>query len=274
MPLRKAPLWTDIYYQAVEEYFWRPQVIGRISNPNKPSKPWSFWRSRLAKQEVPLNHILDFLFHIAPQALLDEVLVAMLGESMSGFELVAPSEGLIDDNVVQPDIMFSNGKSLVFVEMKVDSKSSIDQFVKYAIAALQICADEPSLERVDLVILSRHSEHSKVWSRAKKFELDSTSALKATAIQGLKGDAFVWTQPGVRKFTSKNPELVPKLIEKVESMGLTLIDYPSFSGVLRQFASEEPTVSRLVGGVLDELSRRGLITEDRHSELAPFLWAP
>lgn len=263
MPLRKAPFWTDIYYRSVEEYFWRPQVIGRVTNPDKPSKPWSFWRSKLAEQEVALNHILDFLFHIAPQELLNEVVTRFLGRTISGVELVEPSPGLLDDNVVQPDIILSNTESLVFIEMKVDSKSSVDQVVKYAIAASQIATDEPTLDRVDLVILSRHTEHAKIWGRAKKLGLESVSALRSAASKGLKGDASIWSQPGVPRFITKNPEAVPRLQDMIANMGVFLCDYTTLADALTLYASEEPTAQRLVGGVLDELSRRGLIESTR-----------
>ena len=54
----------------------------------------------------------------------------------------------------------SNSAALVFVEMKVDSKCSIDQFAKYAIAAHCIMQDEPQITSVDpyprLLFLQKH----------------------------------------------------------------------------------------------------------------------
>lgn len=258
MPLRKAQLWTDIYYRVVEEFFWRPQIIGRKSDPNRPSRPWSHWRQKLASQEVALNHILDLLFHIAPQELLDLVVSDLLTTQLTGFELVEPSEGLIDPNIVQPDVILSNGETVVFLEMKVDSKSGIDQFVKYAIASHLIRRDEPALSRSELVILGRELDHAKVWKRSKSLGLKSAAHVRAAAKRGLGGDDSVWSERGVQRFLARNPTAASDLGGIVESMGLVLADYHTLADVLRGFAAREETAERLVHGVLGELNRRGL----------------
>lgn len=259
MALEKAPYWTDLYYQVVEHYFWRPQAIGRISDPDKTAHPWKHWQEKLESQETPLNHIVDFLFHVAPQDMLDRVITALLGRTISGLELVGVTPGTIDGNIVQPDIIVSNSAELVFVEMKVDSQSSVDQFTKYAIAAHCIMKDERDIKSVDLILLGRHTDHNRVWKNAKKLGVSDERSLRETALRGLEHDPSVWGQRGVQSYLNSNPDALSHLCEHVKSMGLRLTNYCVLENSLRAYAVEEKTVERLIDGVLKELSRRKLV---------------
>lgn len=257
--LEKAPYWTDLYYHVVEHYFWRPQAIGRISDRTKPARHWDHWKGKLESQETPLNHIIDFLFHIAPQDLLDRAISALLKRQISNLQLVAPTVGTIDNNIVQPDIIVSNSSTLVFVEMKVDSQSSIDQFTKYAIAAHCIMQDEPQLKSVDLIVLSRHANHNRVWKNAKSLGLTDERAVRETAIRGLQHDPTIWGQRGVQSYVKSNPDSISCISDRLRSMGLHLADYSVLEDALREYAAEEKTVERLIHGVLHEFSRRHLV---------------
>lgn len=261
MALIKAPYWTDLYYHVVEHYFWRPQAIGRISDRRKPPQPWDHWKGKLQSQETPLNHIIDFLFHIAPQDLLDRVISALLTRRMSNLQLVAPTVGTIDYNIVQPDIIVSNSTALVFVEMKVDSQSSVDQFTKYAIAAHCIMQDEPKLKSVDLILLSRHADHGLVWKNSKSLGLSDARAVREVAIRGLEHDPAIWSQRGVQSYLKSNPDVVPRIADRVRLMGLHLANYGVLEGALREYAAEEKTVEHLIHGVLHEFSRRHLVEQ-------------
>lgn len=259
MALKKAPYWTDLYYHVIEHYYWRPQAIGRISDHTKIPRPWAHWKDKLTIQETPLNHIIDFLFHIAPQDLLDRVISALLKRKISKLELVIPTAGTIDDNIVQPDIIVSNSKALVFVEMKVDSQSSIDQFTKYAIAAHCIMKDEPKLKSSDLIVLSRHADHGRLWKNSKNLGLTNEQSVRRVAIRGLKHDPTVWSQRGVQSYVRSNPDDISSISKLVRTMGLHLADYSLFEGALRKYAAEEKTVEHLIQGVLHEFSRRHLV---------------
>jgi len=261
MALEKAQYWTDLYYDVVKHYFWRPQDIGRKAPPSpKPRRPgWDHWRNRLRAQEAPLNHMMDFLFHVAPDELLNNTISALLPEPKSGLQLVAPTKGTIDPKIVQPDIILSNEDSLVFVEMKVDSQSSVDQFAKYAIAAHWILKADRSYTSVDLVVLSRYGNHLQVWKDAKKLGLSDGAAVRQLALRGLAGDPGVWKQKGVPRFVRNNPEAVPSLVNHVKSMGLHLSGYEALAGELIAYrAKEGKTVGRLIDGILEEFRRRGL----------------
>jgi len=258
--LKKALYWTDLYYDVVEHYFWRPQDIGRKSDPDRPRRPWAHWKGKLESQETPLNHILDFVFHIVPPALLDRSIAALLQRPVAGCQLVAPTDGTIDDNIVQPDIIVSNHDSLIFVEMKVDSQSSIDQFAKYAIAAHCILRDEPQIKSVDLIVLSRRRDHMHVWKRARKLRLSSVEAIREVALRGLEGDPTIWKERSVPRYLKSNPDAAPLLAEQINTMGLHLADYSMLEHAMKDYAAQEKTVERLIEGVLQEFKRRDLLT--------------
>ncbi len=259
MALEKAPYWTDLYYQVIEHYFWRPQAIGRISDESKTPKPWKHWKGKLESQETPLNHIVNLLLHIAPQDLLDLIVSGLLNRQIANLELVVPTKGVIDEHVVQPDIIVCNATELVFIEMKVDSQSSIDQFTKYAIAAHCVMKDEPRLESADLIVLSRQTDHKKVWKNANNLGLGSEASLREVAIRGLQGDQSIWNQSGVKKFLNSDPDSVSDILGQVNSMGLHLADYRILEKMLREYATKEKTVERLIEGVLMEFKRRHLV---------------
>ncbi|MBN4050368.1 hypothetical protein JYT28_01280, partial [Desulfobulbus sp. AH-315-M07] len=189
MALEPAQQWTDFYYKVVEHYFWRPQGIGRMTDPSKSGLGWSHWREKLREHEAPLNHILDLFFHMAPQELLDRAASGLMDRSLSRLRLVTAGSKTVDPHIVQPDIILANERELVFIEMKVDSRSSIDQFAKYAIAAHCIRRDNPDIASVDLVMLSRHGTHLRLWSGAKKLGLTDASAVRELAARGLNGDS-------------------------------------------------------------------------------------
>ena len=252
----KQANWTDIYYEIIEEYFWSPQWIGRISNPKRSPHPWSFWEKRLRRREVPLNHILNIALYLVPQELVDAALSVMVGKKVTGMQLVKLPE--LDANLVQPDMVFVSGKSLCFIEMKVDSRSSIDQFAKYAIAAKQLLDGSDETEEVTLVLLVRHAEHSRVWKRAAPDGLTSTASVRTHALRGLAGDADVWKEASVPGFMARFPEALPRVREVVETMDVSLADYRSLA-VFRSYGSADPTATKLIKGVLAEFEGRGLV---------------
>lgn len=184
---------------------------------------------------------------------------AYLQRKISNLRLVAPTPGTIDYNVVQPDIIVSNSTELVFIEMKVDSRSSIDQFAKYAIAAHCIVQDEPKITSVDLVLLARHTDPQRVWKHATKLGLTSEQAVREVALRALQHDATIWGERGVQRYTRAYPQAIPSLEKLLLSMGLHLADYASLETALRNYAADEATVSRLIHGVLQEFARRNLV---------------
>jgi len=259
MAMSPAPFWTDLYYHVVEYYFWRPQLIGRKALPGVPAKAWPEWERGLRGQEIPLNHILDFLFYVSPPVLLDRVVTALTGRTFEGLALSAAGPGVLDVHVVQPDMILTNGKQLVLIEMKVDSKSSVDQLVKYAIGAHCMMQDHPEIDSVDLVLLSRTTDHNRAWKNQKALGIVDESSLRAAAVRRLTGDDSIGAKGGIQRFKRLRPDAFQEVGTTLEAMKLHLVNYDSLAAALRQFAAQEHTLSRLIDGVLHEFQERKLV---------------
>jgi len=251
MPLTTTLPWTSHYYSIVEHYFWEPGLIGRKSHGE--THPWDYWKESLERQETPLNQMLNLLFCLAPRQVVDDCIGALVGGSLSGTGLV---EVGLNHSIVQPDLVFKSGRRVTFVEMKVDSKSSIDQFVKYAIAAQLIQAEGANIESFHLVMLSRSTLHEKLW-QGHRFH--ATQELRDLAVQGLRHDSGVWRQSAVPTYLAGHPDRIDDLERIISSMGVTLRDYSTLRASLEVARSfDDSTLGRLIDGVLCEFDKRGL----------------
>ena len=86
-------------------------------------------------QEVPTNHLLNLFFRLAPKTLVKRLVDSALPE----FAQTPPQLVQLKDASVisfcQPDFCFQSGDKLVFMEMKIKHKLSVDQLLKYALAS-------------------------------------------------------------------------------------------------------------------------------------------
>jgi hypothetical protein len=128
-PLR----WNDAYYEMLEFYYWEPQHLGRAKKTNGFVKTVDAITARLRTIEVPLNHLLEFFFALAPKDFTSRFLGC---ESLhpdihlvsSGHLLHAPLGALI-----QPDLFFDSAGLRACVEVKVGSRSTPEQMLKYSV---------------------------------------------------------------------------------------------------------------------------------------------
>lgn len=261
MAVVRTPTWTDQYYRIVEHYFWSPQRIGRQSCKDGKPRNWKYWQAKLENQETPLNHIVDIFFHVAPTELLDRIATKLISRPCSGLQLVHADAETIDANVVQPDIVLFGPKDLVFLELKVDSKSSVDQLGKYAIAANCICLEAPNIENVDLILVTRDAFRTSPWKRIRFRGEPSLNVAKDEAIRGFNGDADVWNERGIQRYLNKNPDQKDNVVGHLSSMDLHLGEYRQIAEVLQEFMAEEPTLERLIQGVLAEFKKRELSSD-------------
>lgn len=252
--------WTELYYQAVEDYFWEPAIIGRM--PDGDSKPWPQWKASLREKEVPLNHILSLFFALAPQDTVDQVLSRLVGAELRGLRLVSEVGGSEDlkGTFTQPDFVFASDSDLLFLEMKIDSKSSVDQFGKYALSAEKLCTLYPNLQRVRLAMLVKDGTFHRVWG--SKAIVDEQT-LRATAVRGVRGDGEVWKQQGmVTYLKTASEDDRERLVVRIESMLLSISTYAVLGGALGAHVPSDPTAAKLVAGVQVELQQRGLSLRD------------
>jgi hypothetical protein len=255
--------WTEPYYQSVQDYFWDSALIGRkpIDDPSPPSgkekdlKGWNRWEQRLRRLELPLNHILTHFFALAPQQTVDDVLTALVGAPTQGFRLVSEVEHP-EGTYTQPDFVFANDSELLFLEMKIDTPSSVDQFAKYALSGEKLRRLFPSLQRVRLAMLVKDGETHRVWGSRN---IPDEATLRAVAVSGVRGENGVWKQQGLQTHLSTaSPEDRDRLVEQIESMPISISTYSVLARRLSAHVAPDPTAAKLIAGVLAELKRRNL----------------
>jgi len=257
--VKRAGPWAEIYYEAVEDYFWVPKLIGR--RPLEVSSSWGELSEALRQREVPLNHILNMFFVLAPQAVLDAALSALVGAPVSGFELASKSRGLPELSrkagvFTRPDFIFTNDVELLVVEMKLDTESGVDQFVKYAILAERFAELHPGLKAARLVLLAKTRDFARLWGDRGVADED---ALRARALRGISGGGGIWKASGVQRYLQKASDAVrTRLCQRVKSMPLSVSTFTDLLDALTRQPGPDPTAAKLIDGLVKELKGRSL----------------
>lgn len=253
--MKKLEDWTEQYYNQIEHYFWTPQDFGRKSN--QKNLPWSHWLTKLKNDETPLNHLLSQLLVMMPQSFTQHILSSVLVRTIDKFQVVHPySSDAPLKGVIQPDLTFESKNGLVFIEMKVDSESSIDQFVKYAIAASIYEKAFGKYETIDLVMLGKSKDFKQFFRPIQL--LPNEAALRQQANRGIDGE-HVWKQASAKNYIENaSPEDLQELKKVLEKMKLHLIDYQTIGESALQYQSPDETSEKILKYFLLELSTRNL----------------
>lgn len=120
--------WTDEYREIVEFYYWEPQHIGRVSG-NKRFNNADEMYSHVNSLEVSLNHVLNIFFSLYDIHKLDCFDADASHTMMSAWQLELLQRE--QHNATQPDLFFQGKDSNLAIELKLDSKSSKTQIIKY-----------------------------------------------------------------------------------------------------------------------------------------------
>lgn len=187
--------WPNSYWDAIEEIYWEPRLLGLKSIPKQSRAdhddfvcfPKSLLSSggsiftrpdkasdnlaRLRRLEVPLNHIFDICFSIAPSSVIESIFLTPLSATDGGsFERIGreiasryPFFG--DNTATQQDGFFVSNHTLIGVEVKIDAPTSQDQLLKYV--ALMMAEEIYSGKRANLVLtfITLHKDSSKCFSQ-------------------------------------------------------------------------------------------------------------
>ena len=132
--------WTESYYDALEFFYYEPNHIGKIKYIDSKINTVEKMRDKLSKMEVVLNHHFDFFLRIAPDSFRNNWFSKLFSKPFCGkYKLHDRTVGMNfwgGKNVTQPDIFFEYKQELVSIEMKINEKSSIEQFIKYCLLGL------------------------------------------------------------------------------------------------------------------------------------------
>jgi hypothetical protein len=144
--------WNAEYYDQMERLYWQPNRLGcrrivqlcdtcRKSKPDAAAHGWMPVKTKLKRDEVPLNDILNLFLRIAPARLPSRLFGPCFGADMNsvpfafvGHELQShPSLG--QANITQPDVFLSAEDTTLMIEIKINARSSRLQIAKYALLA-------------------------------------------------------------------------------------------------------------------------------------------
>lgn len=154
--------WTSEYYDIVSFYYWEPQLLNR-QNKRDPKKSHTDVIARIKRLEVPLNHILNIFFALTPNSLQQRFFGTLVDTNLirDVFEIAGrvKRETQPASSICQPDFIFESDNSLVGIEIKVNSSTSLDQIIKYAIYQTTYKNDNMKTKQNYLLLLNQSKEH-------------------------------------------------------------------------------------------------------------------
>jgi hypothetical protein len=249
-----AGTWPMTVMKLLEFFFWEPQHLDRSRKANAKPKGVTWVMDRVGKLEVTLNQSLTLFFVLAPARLRNRLFEVVLRRSFDGnFEIygsgIEASLGLPDGP--QPDFMFASPDDVVFIEMKIEAKSSIDQVLKYALLGLaqELRSAQPKSHHLVFLV---PGAFELLWQE----RFTEPDALRRTL-----------TEADQRAFLARNAKRLvayaSRFQEIVENLELSSLTYSELANFLNSQApngqSEAEMVYRqLIDGMVGELRRRGL----------------
>lgn len=253
----KEDSWVDRYYEALAFYYWEPQHLrkrkGEDANIEQVLK-------RIRSIEVPLNHILNQFLSLAPSSFRNRVCEQVLGRAVQG-EFMLSTGGLDYQrpkwDECQPDffLIAGNGGETISVEMKIDSKTSVKQVLRYAALALGL-EQQPGRENMmhTLIFLGKTSFKS-LWDKASR--VGSPDDLRVALLRDK--DAFF------AEHMKNDESLKLRYDEIVTTLAIGFLNYAELAELLnREYeltgASAGDVYSNLLDGMLRELQSRGLVS--------------
>jgi len=130
--------WTNIYNEIMSFYFYEPNHIGKRAYPKESPHAYSkepAMLQHIANMEVSLNHMLSILLSISPNSLTRLITKKAFGATLDDnyfFDQVNVAKvNKIMGDATQPDIVMTGKKNRVMIEMKIGSKTNLDQYYKY-----------------------------------------------------------------------------------------------------------------------------------------------
>jgi len=248
--------WLDSYYEALQFYYWEPQHIGRKKYADAKFNTITKVADHLRTIEAPLNHNLNQFFLLAPDSLRNELFKEIFGrEFQAAFVMhgggVEVEFGLT--NSVQPDFFFLSEIELVCIEMKVGSKCSVSQVLKYALLGLAVEIRQERPKEHYLALLGS----GKFTSQFRK-HFESPDQLKLE-LADADLTAFLGTQP---IHLSQHQDRFNQIVKQLHLGFLTYGDFAHFlRSAIPSTSDQSPGAEvyrKLISGLLDELRRRKL----------------
>jgi hypothetical protein len=261
--------WLDSYYEALEFFYWEPQHFRaktqavveakELAEIAKKSTRIEQVTKHLREMEVTLNHNIKQFFLLAPAAFRNNLFEKLFGcQFKKTFEMqgrdVDKTFGLA--NCMQPDFFFISEGEVVSIEMKIKSKCSVDQVLKYALLgqAVEIQQKEQKEQKEHYLVLLGSGAITSQFPKGFKSSDELTDAIKKEDLT-----KFLANKPKVFR---QNPQHLQRI---VEHMNVKFLNYRDLTDILKgaippqadQSAGAE-VYKNLINGLCNEISRRKL----------------
>jgi hypothetical protein len=244
--------WNHEYYEALEFFFWESQHLGKMKNPTSkydtPEKVFTHLRT----MEVTLNHLFNLFFMLLPKRLMNELFSDLFGTTINDNFFFSSQDTRTFVNsfgaVTQPDLFFMGKKTLLFIEMKVESKTSLEQFMKYLL--LSIITDEHEGKRRRPLYLLYIG----------KYDFDHLFQEKFASVEEAKAALIKMSLPEKTKNGGRDMRPYHENIRKsAKNVRLSYRTYTDLYALLRTKLQEQhnETVTKLMEGMCNEMEMRG-----------------
>lgn len=251
------PTWTKYYYDILDFYYWEPQHLGKIKNPNRKYRTYDDIFDHLGKMEVSLNHQLALFFNIIPEGISNGLLKAMTdGKAKDKYIYESHKTAKIIEKLndfTQPDFLFEGKHSLLAIEVKLDSWSSLDQLMKYLFLYVLLKKKLKYIKRFSLIYLAK-DKFDGIWEQKYNNKDELLEAFKKYEIPDYTAKGDINIKP--------YKKAILKAIEETD------IHFVNFQQFLRLLDSEKKKLGRsesgrgwanFIDGLQGELKNRKLI---------------
>jgi hypothetical protein len=243
---KPAGIWTHEYEAIAEHLFWSPEQINR--QRGYTVQPWSKIWAKLKRREVPLNHLFNIFFQLAPDELGQRIIARALPDFPVRDLILRPLRDHELSGICQPDFLFTTGDHLIFIEMKVTAKLSVEQIVKYALAAAAL--KPPG--RIALVCLGPASSFQSV-------NADLGSGPNGVAIDGK-----------MRRFCDQLAVQEHELRSVLSRLEVSVLSYNDLGQILAEdivkSQASDQARHRLCQGILAELQNLELLKDSSRAD--------
>lgn len=251
--------WNSEYYDNLEFFYFEPQHLGKIKNPNSEIQSPKDAIDHLKRMEVCLNHQMNLFFRLAPLAYQQGLFRQCFGAdfddqwSLVGKEL--DREWKVD-NGTQPDLFFAGRTTNVCIELKLGSKLTLEQVLKYVFLN-KLEQRHSGLEKRYYLLFMGKGEFRDQWREKFEDTKAMSLALRETTFSG-----------SLKRWASKIMVDEGEIGAAADKTAFSFLSYQGFASSLAAFKKDidgasphSETIVELFNGMLAELRERRLATE-------------
>jgi 23S rRNA U2552 (ribose-2'-O)-methylase RlmE/FtsJ len=245
--------WNEVYSEIIDFYFWEPQHIGRKKCQDSKYNGIKAVLSHINQMEVSLNHQLLFFFSLLPKNVIKKLFKKSFNCNLS--DEFALNGKMVEEilcsikDMTQPDFVFFGEKNIVYIEMKTDSKSDLEQVFKYSLFHLIIEDMMKKKLQPNLLFLGK-GDFKNIWREHYENSSELINAL-------LKYQPPVITKKGKFNVADFNS----RLIELYHNIRVNFMNYQQFCDFLsneNMNTGDDEVLKKLISGMNAELKKRKL----------------